>query len=187
MLASRRTPQRLKLVRDTAVTASTKTGHACIAISIAWGETTLHVDHLRAGMRFVVGDAIEHGVRGFVVPNRPPSNLVDVRDGKQVVVIPECSNATFVVDDRSYHRRHALRANVVRRDPTGSLVFPLEIGSRCRLSIGALTIEIAAVIDANVEHLRPPALLPRHWIALAVSLLLHVALLIAIFTNPSSF
>lgn len=167
-------------------------GPSWIEISLSWGSTPLHVEHLREASGYVLADALDFHERGFVVaaptgepPRRP---IVIERDGAMFAVVPDDTSIALVVDGRVLFRREAERSGLLAREeahPRASL-FRLSLGRRCRFETRGLVVQIEGVAGEPAPlHLRP-RLTRGDWIIIAISAVLHVAAIAALFvTNPS--
>ena len=143
-----------------------------IEVSLSWGTTPLHVDHLREPRDYLLHDAA----------------IAIAREGEMFAVVPDETSVTLVVDGRVLFRRDAERAGLLVRDeqhPRASL-FHLERGRRCRFESRGLVVQLEGVAgEPPPLHLRA-RLTRSDWIVLAISAVLHVAAIAALLvTNPS--
>lgn len=158
-----------------------------IELTIAWGDTTLLVAHLRAGERFVLGDAVPPGVRGFVAPGAARELLVP-HGALVAAVVPDLGRASFFEGGRVRSGREVLArgAAVASTSPDAPhALFPLTAGSRCRWTAEGLTVQIAAVGATEPVGRGSVRLRRSHWAILAVSLALHALIVAAILGLPS--
>ena len=150
-----------------------------VEVSLSWGNTPLLVHHLKSPSGYVL-----HDVPG----DASGLEVIVEHDGRMAALVPDDATVTLVVDGRVMFRRDALRAGLLVRDARheGAALFTIERGRRCRFEARGLVVQVEGVAgEATTPNLRP-RLTRTDWIILAISAVLHVAAIAAIFvTTPS--
>jgi hypothetical protein len=188
----RRRPTHLRVVPQSPAPASIDEAPTWIEVSLSWGTTPLHVQHLTRACGYVLADALQPNEEGYVVaarPGEPPRLPILVeRDGATFAQVPDEATVTLVVDGRVLFRRDALRAGLLEGDELhpGATLFRIDRGRRCRFEARGLVVQLEGVEgEAAPPNLRP-RLTRTDWIVLAISAVLHVAAITAlVVTNPS--
>lgn len=155
-----------------------------VEVAIAWGACPLRVVHLQTPARFVVGDTLPDGARGFVAPLAAQGlvggDVVVDRGGAAFARVPvSARHAWFTLPSgRTHGKGDGERAGLVTREPDGALLFELRLGRRCRFDLGTVTVEIAAI---EAPESQPTPIWWRwQWALLAASIALNAIVIAAL-------